>query len=96
LAEQREKLERAEKGLDDIHYTTQLTQRTLNSIKSVFGGYFKNKFTRAPTKAVPTEKNVCSIHYLSYLIISSIFFSVEGGNDSIQIGKPSKRVGKQS
>jgi synaptosomal-associated protein 29 len=50
LLEQREKLERTEKNLDEINYTTQQTQRSLNSLKSVFGGFFKNKFSRAPQK----------------------------------------------
>nr|CAD2132919.1 unnamed protein product [Meloidogyne enterolobii] len=48
LLEQREKLERAEKNLDEIHTTTQYTQRSLNSLKSLFGGMFKNKFSRLP------------------------------------------------
>jgi synaptosomal-associated protein 29 len=50
LLEQREKLEKTERNLDDINYTTQQTQRSLNSLKSVFGGFFKNKFSRAPQK----------------------------------------------
>ncbi|VDK85609.1 unnamed protein product [Litomosoides sigmodontis] len=48
LLTQREKLEHTEKNLDDIDRTTKMTQRNLNSLKSVFGGFFKNKFTRAP------------------------------------------------
>lgn len=48
LLEQREKLERTERNLDEIHRTTQITQRNLNSLKSVFGGFFKNKFSRKP------------------------------------------------
>ncbi|MCP9258219.1 Protein CBR-SNAP-29 [Dirofilaria immitis] len=36
------------KNLDDIDKTTKMTQRNLNSLKSVFGGFFKNKFSRAP------------------------------------------------
>ncbi|KAI6239348.1 hypothetical protein M3Y99_00587000 [Aphelenchoides fujianensis] len=55
LLAQREKLERAERNLDDINHTTQLTQRSLNSLKSVFGGFFKNKFSRAPQKPNQTE-----------------------------------------
>lgn len=55
--EQREKLERTEKNLDEIHRTTQLTQRSLNSLKSVFGGFFKNKFSKAPS-ATSIEKMV--------------------------------------
>lgn len=50
LLEQREKLERTERNLQDIHYTTQQTQRSLNSLKSVFTGFFKNKFSKAPQK----------------------------------------------
>ncbi|CAJ0576243.1 unnamed protein product, partial [Mesorhabditis spiculigera] len=45
---QREKLEKTERNLDDIHRTTQQTQRSLNSLQSFFGGYFKNKFSRKP------------------------------------------------
>ncbi|KIH59601.1 SNARE domain protein [Ancylostoma duodenale] len=52
LLEQREKLERTERNLDEIHRTTQITQRNLNSLKSVFGGFFKNKFSRKPPDAV--------------------------------------------
>ncbi|VDK89190.1 unnamed protein product [Onchocerca ochengi] len=48
LLTQREKLEHTEKNLDDIDRTTKMTQRNLNSLKSVFGGFFKNKFSRAP------------------------------------------------
>ncbi|KAI6204556.1 Synaptosomal-associated protein 29 [Aphelenchoides besseyi] len=53
LLAQREKLERTERNLDDINHTTHLTQRSLNSLKSVFGGFFKNKFSKAPPK--PTQ-----------------------------------------
>jgi len=55
LLAQREKLERTEQNLDDIHHTTQLTQRSLNSLKSVFGGFFKNKFSKAPQRASTAE-----------------------------------------
>uniref|UniRef100_A0A1I7XTD8 t-SNARE coiled-coil homology domain-containing protein n=1 Tax=Heterorhabditis bacteriophora TaxID=37862 RepID=A0A1I7XTD8_HETBA len=48
LLEQREKLEKTERNLDDIHRTTQITQRNLNSLKSVFGGFFRNKFSKKP------------------------------------------------
>nr|CAD2177865.1 unnamed protein product [Meloidogyne enterolobii] len=34
--------------LDEIHTTTQYTQRSLNSLKSLFGGMLKNKFSRLP------------------------------------------------
>ncbi|KHJ91657.1 HAD hydrolase, family IIA [Oesophagostomum dentatum] len=53
LLEQREKLERTERNLDEIHRTTQVTQRNLNSLKSVFGGFFKNKFSRKPPESIP-------------------------------------------
>ncbi|VDK42380.1 unnamed protein product [Anisakis simplex] len=48
LLTQREKLENAEKNLEEIDKVTKMTQRNLNSLKSVFGGFFKNKFSRAP------------------------------------------------
>uniref|UniRef100_A0A914DYI8 t-SNARE coiled-coil homology domain-containing protein n=1 Tax=Acrobeloides nanus TaxID=290746 RepID=A0A914DYI8_9BILA len=57
LLAQREQLERTEKNLDDIHRTTQMTQRSLNSLKSVFGGFIKNKFSRAP-RDPPAETNI--------------------------------------
>lgn len=65
LLQQREKLERAEKNLEEIHTTTQYTQRSLNSLKSLFGGMFKNKFSRLPKErskedmaaAAQTEQN---------------------------------------
>ncbi|CAJ0581874.1 unnamed protein product, partial [Mesorhabditis spiculigera] len=62
LLEQREKLERTEKNLDEIHRTTQQTQRSLNSLKSLFGGYFKNKFSKKPAEqpndvSVPQSKS---------------------------------------
>ncbi|KJH46493.1 SNARE domain protein [Dictyocaulus viviparus] len=57
LLEQREKLEKTERNLDEIHKTTQITQRNLNSLKSVFGGFFKNKFTRKP-QDTPVDKQV--------------------------------------
>ncbi|MFH4977781.1 hypothetical protein AB6A40_004490 [Gnathostoma spinigerum] len=53
LLVQREKLENTEKNLDEIDRTTQMTQRNLNSLKSVFGGFFKNKFSRAPKEKSP-------------------------------------------
>uniref|UniRef100_A0A183C6B5 t-SNARE coiled-coil homology domain-containing protein n=1 Tax=Globodera pallida TaxID=36090 RepID=A0A183C6B5_GLOPA len=52
LLEQREKLERAEQNLDTIHQTTQHTQRSLNSLKSLFGGLLRNKLSRAPKEVV--------------------------------------------
>ncbi|VDM58136.1 unnamed protein product [Angiostrongylus costaricensis] len=59
LLEQREKLEKTERNLDEIHKTTQITQRNLNSLKSVFGGFFKNKFSRKPedTPEIPQSKS---------------------------------------
>ena len=57
LLEQREKLERAEKNLEEIHHTTQMTQRSLNSLKSVFGGFFKNKFSRNPAPPNKEDAN---------------------------------------
>lgn len=53
LLVQREKLENTEKNLDEIDRTTKQTQRNLNSLKSVFGGFFKNKFSRAPKEPPP-------------------------------------------
>lgn len=35
--------------MDDIDRTTKETQRNLNSLKSLFGGWFKNKFTKGPS-----------------------------------------------
>ncbi|CAP27135.1 Protein CBR-SNAP-29 [Caenorhabditis briggsae] len=62
LLEQREKLENTEKNLDEIHRTTQMTQRNLNSLKSFFGGFFKNKLSKKPQEqadvsAVPQSKS---------------------------------------
>uniref|UniRef100_A0A0N5A1R2 t-SNARE coiled-coil homology domain-containing protein n=1 Tax=Parastrongyloides trichosuri TaxID=131310 RepID=A0A0N5A1R2_PARTI len=54
LLEQREKLEKTEQNLDKIQHTTSLTQRNLNNLKSVFGGFFKNKFSRKPAEPVPS------------------------------------------
>ncbi|GMT17796.1 hypothetical protein PFISCL1PPCAC_9093, partial [Pristionchus fissidentatus] len=65
LLEQREKLERTEKNLDAIHTTTQQTQRNLNSLKSAFGGFFKNKFSRKPAEPssapVPQSKSAVGL-----------------------------------
>lgn len=61
LLEQREKLENTEKNLDEIHRTTQMTQRNLNSLKSFFGGMFKNKFTKKPQE--PTETPTVSLTF---------------------------------
>lgn len=60
LLSQREKLERTERNLDEIQHTTYETQRNLNSLKSFFGGMFKNKFSRAPKQPpadVPISKS---------------------------------------
>lgn len=67
LLEQREKLERTEKNLDEINYTTQQTQRSLNSLKSVFGGFFKNKFSKAPQKP-QSEVSFCMFETFTKLI----------------------------
>ncbi|TKR67919.1 hypothetical protein L596_023991 [Steinernema carpocapsae] len=56
LLAQREKLENAERNLDEIDRTTQQTQRNLNSLKSVFTGFFKNKFSRKPREPEPVLK----------------------------------------
>lgn len=56
LLEQREKLEKAETNLEEIHKTTQYTQRSLNSLKSLFGGMFKNKFSRLPKEKSKEEQ----------------------------------------
>lgn len=69
LLEQREKLERTEKNLDDINYTTHQTQRSLNSLKSVFGGFFKNKFSRAPQKP---QAEVAILHIRSLQLYSPL------------------------
>lgn len=63
LLTQREKLENTEKNLDDIEKTTKMTQRNLNSLKSVFGGFFKNKFSRAPKEepSMPPSKSDSSL-----------------------------------
>ncbi|VDM45765.1 unnamed protein product [Toxocara canis] len=55
LLAQREKLENTEKNLDEIERTTKMTQRNLNSLKSVFGGFFKNKFSRVPKEPAPEK-----------------------------------------
>uniref|UniRef100_A0A914PA42 t-SNARE coiled-coil homology domain-containing protein n=1 Tax=Panagrolaimus davidi TaxID=227884 RepID=A0A914PA42_9BILA len=72
LLSQREKLERTEKNLDEIHRTTFETQRNLNSIKSFFGGFFKNKFSRGskePSADIPPSK--CDSELNSHLNSSS-------------------------
>ena len=45
--------------MDDIHRTTYETQRNLNSLKSFFGGFFKNKFSRGPKEPaqVPSSQS---------------------------------------
>uniref|UniRef100_A0A1I8ASB5 t-SNARE coiled-coil homology domain-containing protein n=1 Tax=Steinernema glaseri TaxID=37863 RepID=A0A1I8ASB5_9BILA len=68
LLAQREKLQNAERNLDEIDRTTQQTQRNLNSLKSVFTGFFKNKFSRKPREpedvpsmpASESERNLSS------------------------------------
>jgi len=59
LLEQREKLERTNANLDEIDRTTAQTQRNLNSLISVFGGFFKNKFSRSP-KDPPANSQMSS------------------------------------
>uniref|UniRef100_A0A7E4W8W5 t-SNARE coiled-coil homology domain-containing protein n=1 Tax=Panagrellus redivivus TaxID=6233 RepID=A0A7E4W8W5_PANRE len=55
LLTQREKIERTDKHLDEIHVTTQETQKNINKLKSFFGGFFKNKFfSRSKSKPKPT------------------------------------------
>lgn len=63
--EQREKLERTEQNLDQIHHTTRLTQRSLNSLKSVFGGFFKNKFSKVPASPLNDKIVKFCLIYLS-------------------------------
>lgn len=55
LLAQREKLENAERNLDEIERTTRMTQRNLNSLKSFFGGFFKNKFSRSSKEPTPAQ-----------------------------------------
>jgi len=55
LLVQREKLQNTEKKLDEIDRTTMETQRNLNSLKSVFTGFFKNKFSRKPKAPEPNQ-----------------------------------------
>uniref|UniRef100_A0A914QLE3 t-SNARE coiled-coil homology domain-containing protein n=1 Tax=Panagrolaimus davidi TaxID=227884 RepID=A0A914QLE3_9BILA len=77
LLSQREKLERTEKNLDEIHRTTFETQRNLNSIKSFFGGFFKNKFSRDPKEPyadIPPSK--CDNKFNTHLNSSSSSSSV--------------------
>uniref|UniRef100_A0AC35FJQ2 t-SNARE coiled-coil homology domain-containing protein n=1 Tax=Panagrolaimus sp. PS1159 TaxID=55785 RepID=A0AC35FJQ2_9BILA len=69
---QREKLERTEKNLDEIHQTTFETQRNLNDIKSFFGGFFKNKFSRGPKEpSVHIPPSKCDNKLNSHLNSSS-------------------------
>ncbi|CAD6185718.1 unnamed protein product [Caenorhabditis auriculariae] len=87
LLEQREKLERTEKNLDEIHRTTQITQRNLNSLKSVFGGFFKNKFSRKPEEAkdvsaVPQSKSANRLSETAAALSS-------GGGSSASFSGPS-------
>ncbi|VDD93169.1 unnamed protein product [Enterobius vermicularis] len=57
LLAQREKLENAERNLDEIERTTRMTQRNLNSLKSFFGGFFKNKFSRSSKEPTPVSSS---------------------------------------
>ncbi|GMR40875.1 hypothetical protein PMAYCL1PPCAC_11070, partial [Pristionchus mayeri] len=77
LLEQREKLEKTEKNLDTIHTTTQQTQRNLNSLKSVFGGFFKNKFSRKPadpsssSAPVPQSKSAIGLSNTAEMVTAT-------------------------
>lgn len=82
LLEQREKLEKADKNLDEIHSVAQMTQRSLNSLKSVFGGYFKNKFSRTPKQ---TSQVVQSSSDLVYNGIYCIFQEMPGSKSETQL-----------
>ncbi|KAI1708854.1 soluble NSF attachment protein 29 [Ditylenchus destructor] len=75
LLEQREKLEKADKNLDEIHSVAQMTQRSLNSLKSVFGGYFKNKFSRTPkqtSQEMPGSKSETQLSKVVDQVKSSV------------------------
>lgn len=83
LLEQREQLERANRGLDQIEHTTKLAQRNINSLKSVFGGFFKNKFsekTAVPGAIVSTsgDRLANTVESLSSDSVVSAFSSSEG------------------
>ncbi|KAF8356935.1 snap-29, partial [Pristionchus pacificus] len=79
LLEQREKLEKTERNLDTIHTTTQQTQRNLNSLKSVFGGFFKNKFSRKPSEpsagsassSVPQSKSAVGLSNTAEMVTAT-------------------------
>ncbi|CAB3402051.1 unnamed protein product [Caenorhabditis bovis] len=95
LLEQREKLERTEKNLDEIHRTTQMTQRNLNSLKSVFGGFFKNKFSKKPQEAsdsasttVPQSKSASRL--------SETASGLSSGTTSASFSGPSGRTLNES
>jgi|UniRef100_A0AC35G6L0 synaptosomal-associated protein 29 len=84
LLSQREKLERTEKNLDEIHRTTYETQRNLNSLKSFFGGFFKNKFSRGPKEPsadIPASKsdNKLNSHLNASSSSSARSTSITGG-----------------
>ncbi|CAL2038155.1 hypothetical protein CAEBREN_12047 [Caenorhabditis brenneri] len=90
LLEQREKLENTEKNLDEIHRTTQQTQRNLNNLKSFFGGFFKNKLTKKPAEpsevpAVPQSKSASRL--------SETSASISAGGSSASFSGPSGAYG---
>uniref|UniRef100_A0A915DI58 t-SNARE coiled-coil homology domain-containing protein n=1 Tax=Ditylenchus dipsaci TaxID=166011 RepID=A0A915DI58_9BILA len=83
LLEQREKLERTEKNLDDIHKTTQLTQRSLNKLKSFFGGFFKNKISKKPKELqISTSDTDGEIHQSIQSVQSTADRSFRNSNNS--------------
>lgn len=70
LLAQREKLENAEKNLDEIDKTTKMTQRNLNSLKSFFGGFFKNKFSRSKDSTPTSVRTSTSDNKLNKTVSS--------------------------
>ena len=82
---QGEKLRNVNERLDDVNNTLTVTQKNLNSIKSVFGG-IKNKFfswspasTATPTPAKPAESNKVSA--------SSSINNMKPSNSKAEFGK---------
>uniref|UniRef100_A0A1I7UUZ0 t-SNARE coiled-coil homology domain-containing protein n=1 Tax=Caenorhabditis tropicalis TaxID=1561998 RepID=A0A1I7UUZ0_9PELO len=82
LLEQREKLENTERNLDEIHRTTQMTQRNLNSLKSFFGGFFKNKLSKKPQEPGETSSTVPQSKSASRLSETTTSISTSGGSFS--------------
>lgn len=87
LLEQREKLENTEKNLDEIHRTTQMTQRNLNSLKSFFGGFFKNKLSKKPQE--PSETPTAVPQSKSASRLSETAASLSTGGSSASFSGPS-------